>query len=82
MVPFYQSGIWAAWPGWRFGGGRTRAQGPWWTPGAGQGSKEIPLHLGSRNNFMQRTGKELYDDNIHYPLLLTLTLGPGATSFL
>ncbi|KAJ8418462.1 hypothetical protein AAFF_G00141710 [Aldrovandia affinis] len=39
-------------------------------------------HIWNLHLKMQRGGKELYDDNIHYPLLLTLTLGPADTSLL
>lgn len=30
---------------------------------------------------MQREGKETYDENIHYPLLITLTKGPQLFSY-
>lgn len=34
-------------------------------------------HIWNLHLKLQRGGKELYDENIHYPLLLTLTLGPA-----
>ncbi|KAG7462650.1 hypothetical protein MATL_G00187040 [Megalops atlanticus] len=39
-------------------------------------------HIWNLHLKMQSRGKDLYDENIHYPLLLTLTLGPGATHLL